>query len=107
MAELKDQGISCQGLDKYEGIPTDAVKIGTYFRAKGLEFKVVFLPEFDAHHFPRPQQTGQDDAEYADTRSLQISQVFVAMTRARDGLFVLATDEPSELVVEALDCSKS
>lgn len=103
-ADLKAVGIDCQGLDKYEGIPTDAVKVGTYFRAKGLEFKLVFLPGLDAQHFPRPQQPGQDDAEYEDARSLQISQVFVAMTRARDGLFVLASDEPSELVVDALDC---
>ncbi|KAA0233583.1 MAG: hypothetical protein EDR02_13160 [Actinobacteria bacterium] len=104
MAELKEEGLECQGLDRYEGIPTPAVKAGTYFRAKGLEFKVVFLPGLDDTGFPKPKPDWQDEAEYEDERALQISQVFVAMTRARDGLFVLASGQPSPLLAQATDC---
>ncbi len=89
------------GLESYDGTSTPQVKVGTYFRAKGLEFKVVFLPEVTAGKFPRPQSEGQDDAEYAETRALAISQLFVAMTRARDGLFLLCDGTPSEVIAAA------
>jgi len=100
---LAARGLEAQELRQYDGVPTPAVKVGTYHRAKGLEFKLVFLPDLNASRFPRPQQAGQDDAEYRDARFLQISLVFVAMTRARDGLFLLTSGEPSPLLVEALD----
>ena len=100
---LAARGVEAQELRQYDGVPTPAVKVGTYHRAKGLEFKLVFLPDLNASRFPRPQQAGQDDAEYRDARALQISLVFVAMTRARDGLFLLTSGEPSPLLVEALD----
>lgn len=35
-------------LEHYDGRPVDAVKLGTYRRAKGLEFKCVYLPQHDA-----------------------------------------------------------
>ena len=34
---------------------------------------------------------------------MQISELFVAMTRARDGLFFLYDEDPSEVVYDALD----
>lgn len=101
--ELGTRGLGAQPLKKYDGVPTPAIKLGTYHRAKGLEFKLVFLPDLSAKRFPRQQQPGQDEAEYLDARALQISQVFVAMTRARDGLFLLSTGDPSPLLVNALD----
>ena len=48
-------------------------------------------------------RAGQAEAEYADQRSLQISQLFVAMTRARDGLFVVCDGEPSQVVADAIE----
>ena len=41
---LKAQGCRVQKLDNYDGRPNDRIKIGTYHRAKGLEFKAVFPP---------------------------------------------------------------
>ncbi|KOU16085.1 MULTISPECIES: UvrD-helicase domain-containing protein [unclassified Streptomyces] len=73
----------CQ-LEQYDGHPVDAVKLGTYRRAKGLEFKNVLLPRYD---------DGSTDAT-ADTDTareraeLRRSQLFVAMTRARDLLWL-------------------
>ena len=41
---LGDAGVPVQTLESYDGRPTERVKVGTHHRAKGLEFKVVFLP---------------------------------------------------------------
>ena len=79
--------------------PGDTV-LKTYDLAKGLEFKVVFLLGTAA--FPRPPGARQTDAEYAEQRAMQISQLFVAMTRARDRLFVLCKDRPSDVLSGAL-----
>ncbi|MEE1788690.1 3'-5' exonuclease [Streptomyces sp. SP17BM10] len=72
-------------LEQYEGRPVEAVKIGTYRRAKGLEFKHVYLPCHD-----QALQSGADEgaevaAEHAE---LARSRLFVAMTRARDTLWL-------------------
>ena len=97
---LRTAGLRCQSLNQFDGVPNDAVKVDTFHRAKGLEFKVVFL--LGAAAFPRPRGARQTDAEYAEQRAMQISQLFVAMTRARDRLFVLCKDRPSDVLAGAL-----
>ena len=87
-------------MNQFDGVPNDAVKVDTFHRAKGLEFKAVFL--LGAAAFPRPRSARQTDAEYAEQRAMQISQLFVAMTRARDRLFVLCKDRPSDVLAGAL-----
>ena len=77
------------------------MKVGTHHRVKGLEFKVVLLPGLGADDFPRSQAQGQPDDEYAESVALAMSQLFVAMTRARDGLFLLASGEPSPAIANA------
>ena len=95
--------IKSQTLDKYDGHPTDAIKVGTHHRIKGLEFKVVLLPFLGANEFPRQRVAGQGDVEYAEATELAISCLFVAMTRPRDGLFISCTGEPSAVLEPALD----
>ncbi len=97
---LRAAGLRCQSLNQFDGVPNDAVKVDTFHRAEGLEFKVVFL--LGAAAFPRPRGAKQTDAEYAERRAMQISQLFVAMTRARDRLFVLCKDRPSDVLSGAL-----
>lgn len=99
---LSAAGIDSQALDKYDGHSTDAVKVGTHFRIKGLEFKIVFLPFLGAGEFPRPRVTGQGDVEYAEATELAVSCLFVAMTRPRDGLFITCTGDPSAVLEPAL-----
>ncbi|MFJ9597442.1 UvrD-helicase domain-containing protein [Streptomyces virginiae] len=73
----------CQ-LEQYDGHPVDAVKLGTYRRAKGLEFKNVLLPRYDDG-----STDGTADTDTARERAeLRRSQLFVAMTRARDLLWL-------------------
>ena len=100
---LAGHGINCQNLRGFDGRPNRSVKVGTFHRAKGLEFKVVFLLGLSDQSFPRPRRRGQSDAEYQEQRALQLSELFVAMTRARDGLFLLCDEEPSGVLYEALD----
>ena len=97
---LRAADLRCQSLSQFDGKPNDAIKVDTFHRAKGLEFKAVFLLGTAA--FPRPRSAQQTDAEYAEQRAMQVSQLFVAMTRARDRLFVLCKDHPSDVLSGAL-----
>ncbi|MGB6059189.1 MAG: 3'-5' exonuclease [Microthrixaceae bacterium] len=104
---LEQQGHAAQDLNAYDGTPSDKIKVGTHHRAKGLEFKVVFLPGLSEDEFPRPRAPGMDEREYADRLALEKSALFVAMTRARDRLILTCTGDPSpvlEPVISDLDC---
>lgn len=100
---LNREGIQSESLASFSGYPSGRLKVGTFHRAKGLEFKVVFLLGISADVFPGPRKRGQTEAEYEERRTLEMSQLFVAMTRARDGLFILCDEEPSDVLYEALD----
>ncbi|TDD93020.1 nuclease-related domain-containing DEAD/DEAH box helicase [Actinomadura rubrisoli] len=77
-------GIPVLRLENYDGRPVEAIKLGTYRRAKGLEFKHVFLPRHDSDlsNGAPSDAAGQERAELARR------QLFVAMTRARDLLWL-------------------
>lgn len=81
---LTRAGIPVCPLEHYDGRPVEAVKLGSYRRAKGLEFKHVYLPRHDDLLTPRsgPSETAQERQQLAR------SQLFVAMTRARDTLWL-------------------
>jgi hypothetical protein len=102
-SRLDDAGLSWENLDHYDGRSNDKVKVGTYHRGKGLEFKAVLLPGLSKGSFPRPQQGDQSAPEAAEARELAISQLFVAMTRARDQLILFFDGEPSEVLGPHLD----
>jgi len=99
---LRTADIPGINLDQFDGRVRNAVKVGTYHRAKGLEVKVVMLPSLD-ERFPRPAMPGQDPIEYSEERDLWISALFVAMTRARDELIIACAGGPSSLIIENLD----
>lgn len=88
---LKDHGVLASALKDYEGVTGDSVKVGTYWRAKGLEFKAVMV--LGVENFPRP--LGNDDDPAAEDRfDLELSALFVAMTRAREHLDLVSLGEP-------------
>lgn len=78
---LTAAGIPVINLEDYDGMPVDAVKVGTVKRAKGLEFKQVLLARVPPALLK--SQAGGDEA-----REIQRRELYVAMTRARDGLWV-------------------
>ena len=100
--KLRQRGVATQSLENYTGVTSSAVKVGTYNRAKGLEFKVVILPQLTKNKFPKShrRQTRYEASEY---RELQISKLFVAMTRARDQIVAYYDWEPSEIIQQAID----
>lgn len=100
---VKRTRFGVQRLEQYNGRPNDQVKVGTFHRGKGLEFKVVFLPDLTKGRFPRKPKRNQTVEEAAEARELEISQLFVAMTRARDILVLLYDKLPSEALVYVAD----
>lgn len=78
--QLRAAGVAVQLLTDYRGTPTPAVKVGTYQRAKGLEFEAVYLPDI-------PSEWHAEDATAEEAERLRRT-LFVAMTRARDRLWL-------------------
>lgn len=88
-------------LERYDGRPSDHVKVGTYQRGKGLEFKRVFLPRLDPASTGEQQRFNEDADTYQERLELLRRQLFVAMTRARDALWLGWVGEPSALIERA------
>lgn len=83
----------------------DGVWVGTFHRAKGMEFKIVFLPEMSEGKFPPPMDH-LPPQEKAETERRYLSELYVAMTRARDALVITcvgrATDRIEKAVAQGL-----
>ena len=99
---LGEGGMAAQYLAEYDGTPTENVKVGTYAEAKGLEFKAVFLPGLSAS-FPPPRREGESEDEHEERRVLEVSRLFVAMTRARDVLVLSSAGGTSALLAPTRD----
>ncbi|HWS58866.1 MAG TPA: UvrD-helicase domain-containing protein, partial [Actinotalea sp.] len=85
-AALQADGAPVVLLEEYDGAPVAAIKVGTIKRAKGLEFKQVLLPDVRAGLVgDAPPPEGDADRE---RWQLERRELYVAMTRARDGLWV-------------------
>ena len=86
MALLADAGVPTVSLKNYAGKSSDMVRVGTIKRAKGLEFKQVLLPYVPAKLLADPPATESESAK--ERRELDRRELYVGMTRARDGLWV-------------------
>ncbi len=105
---IRDLGLETIRLGRYDGTPTDRVKIGTYQRGKGLEFKRVFLPRLEPDTIGESQRHNEDDETYRERVGLLRRQLFVAMTRARDQLWAGWVGEPAQMLqVDVIDVSGS
>ena len=100
---LKEAGVPAEELTAYDGATTPRVKIGTYKRSKGLEFKVVLLPFLSGDGFPYGRSTNQSDDEWEEVRQMGLAELFVAMTRARDVLMMTAGDDVLPEIQRAQD----
>ena len=84
-AALLSAGFPVVNLEEYSGVPIEAVKVGTIKRAKGLEFKQVLIPDIRREHTVTQPPIDETERERWD---LTRRELYVAMTRARDGLWV-------------------
>ena len=104
---LQRKGIPCAHLTR-DGFTGDGIRVGTYDRARGLEFRAVFLPRMGSTQFP--DSSGDDDGERQsfdpdqdlESRQLELDRLYVAMTRARERLLLIADEEPCEEIWRAL-----
>ena len=83
---LREAGIPVIMLDEYSGRTSDAVRVGTVKRAKGLEFKQVLLAHVDRRLLD--PVTGEPSETDRERRERGRRELYVGMTRARDGLWV-------------------
>lgn len=83
---LTTAGVPWIDLENYDGTTGDAVRLGTFKRAKGLEFKHVALPQLVDG--PTTRWTDEADDAYRERVELERRELFVGMTRARDGLWM-------------------
>jgi superfamily I DNA/RNA helicase len=72
-------------LTDYSGAVTDRVKVGTIKRAKGLEFKQVLVARVREALLGTTAPEGDGVRERWD---IERRELYVGMTRARDGLWV-------------------
>jgi superfamily I DNA/RNA helicase len=83
---LRRAGIPSIDLMDYDGISVDQVKVGTFKRAKGLEFKFVLLPGIPEG--PLEPWRGESEDSYRERAERMRRELYVGMTRARDGLWL-------------------
>ncbi|WP_369793902.1 UvrD-helicase domain-containing protein [Actinoplanes sp. SE50/110] len=86
---LTRAGIPNSNLEDYDGQATGELKVGTFLRSKGLEFKHVFLP----HHDREVRKAQTSSLTETDRLALVKRQLFVGMTRARDMLWIGAVPD--------------
>jgi hypothetical protein len=78
-------------LTNFDGRPIDAVRVGTVKRAKGLEFSRVLLVQVPATLLPEeatPTATATGDESTSDLAELQRRELAIAITRARDSVWI-------------------
>jgi hypothetical protein len=89
IAALQKANIPLLELSHYDGRPIDAVKVGTVKRAKGLEFKQVLLVQIPSNLLSSDDEIAPtEEGAAAEHTELQKRELYVGMTRARDGLWV-------------------
>ncbi len=104
---LERGGISCAQLTRY-GSSGTGVRVGTYDRARGLEFRAVFLPRLGVTQFPYSNEDSAETKQHSDpdqhleSRQLELDRLYIAMTRARELLLLIADEEPCDEIRRAL-----
>ena len=106
---LSGMGIPCSMLrGMRDGALGDGVRVGTFDRSKGMEFRAVFIPRLGASVFPHteagrplqpaipglPTMVREPTDEEREARQLDLDRLYVGMTRATERLFLIADETP-------------
>ncbi|MEZ0166811.1 3'-5' exonuclease [Kineococcus sp. LSe6-4] len=83
---LHRAGVPLVPLEEYAGQTCGRVKVGTIKRAKGLEFKHVFLPGL--REGGSAVKAGESETAWRERLEVERRELYVGMTRARDGLWL-------------------
>ena len=98
---LRDAGHRVVRLDDYKGQPVDAIRVGTFAKSKGLEFKLVILAAAGKAGWAVKPFWLREAADIDEWWATELRTFYVAMTRARDRLAVLTAPELSPPIVRA------
>ena len=106
---LSRKGVPCAMLkDMRNGSIGDGVRLGTFDRSKGLEFRAVLIPRMGASIFPHkeedrdfqqtipglPTAVREPTDEEREARQLELDRLYVGMTRAKERLYLIADEAP-------------
>ncbi len=101
---LRRRGVESTRLRNNEYLVGDGcVRLGTMHRAKGLEFRVVFLVSVNENVLPDERAVGDPNDTLERRAALQRERqlLYVNATRARELLYVCYHGAPSRFLVEA------
>ncbi len=84
------------------GMTGPGVQLMTIHRAKGLEFRAVFVVGYSADRFPTSHPGENDESDHAEHEARERRLLYVAMTRARELLWVSGSGAISPLVQKLL-----
>lgn len=79
------------------------IYISSIFSAKGLEFDFVILPFLDKENFIDPNDIDEDDSLKQQQLVKSLKLLYVAITRARNNLFLMYCDELTPLLPKDKD----
>lgn len=98
VAELNKANLSAKKVDKTSPkIDKSKVNVMTMYGAKGLEFDIVIIPAL-SERFPYLNNVLKEDQE--EQINLMRRLLYVSMTRARNELYLIHTDQPSRYILE-------
>jgi hypothetical protein len=99
---LNAEGLSTFLLSKNTDPESTAINLGTMHRAKGLEFKVVFVIDADDKQLPLAKALAEatDPQLREDALARERQLLYVSATRARDELFICWSVAPSRFLPE-------
>src|SRR6266511_1010522 len=99
---LKVEGLPTFRLSKDAEPESPAINLGTMHRAKGLEFKVVFVIDADDKQLPLAKALAEatDPQLREDVLARERQLLYVSATRARDELFICWSGAPSRFLPE-------
>lgn len=83
---LAREGLSTVDLLEYDGVSVDRLAVGTFKHAKGLEFGYVLLPGLRQGDLD--EWSGESAESHRERVERMRRELFVGMTRARDGLWL-------------------
>ena len=85
---LRRNGIPAVDVADHNGSAADQVRVATVKRIKGMEYKHVFCVRVDAHSLRLAKGTQEQPDAHAERMELLRRELFVALTRARDALWI-------------------
>jgi UvrD/REP helicase N-terminal domain/UvrD-like helicase C-terminal domain len=100
ISALKTLGVETGDLKDYAGTHQQKVWVGTFHRAKGLEFKHAYVTGLASGRWPMLFRD-LDEQSREEERARQVRAAFVALTRGRDTLDVICGGRLPESLEQA------